>query len=134
MGYCLNIDVLFDASVEGFSLYLKPDASIEPLEGQLDVTTNKFIYKIPFNLVQLNKEKIATRYLYNKGARNELCYIYPNSNDNLDIKLVQNGQEKGLIAETLAPGNFLEIKFKVIAKGNATTGQIIVLGRPIETL
>lgn len=134
MGYCLNIDVLFDASVEGFSLYLKPDASIEPLEGQLDVTTNKFIYKIPFNLVQLNKEKIATRYLYNKGALNELCYIYPNSNDDLDIKLIQNGQEKGLIAETLAPGNFLEIKFKVIAKGNATTGQIIVLGRPIETL
>ena len=58
MGYCLNIDVLFDASVEGFSLYLKPNASIEPLEGQLDVTTNKFIYKIPFNLVQLNKKRL----------------------------------------------------------------------------
>ena len=134
MGYCLNIDILFDASVEGFNLYLKPDASTEPLDGKLDVVSNKIVYSIPFNLVQLNKEKMATRYLYNKGSHTELCYLCPAVGNDLDIKFVQNDQELDKLSTTLAPGEFLEIKIKVLAKSNSSKGKIIVVGRPIEIL
>ena len=134
MGYCLNIDILFDASVEGFNLYLKPDASTEPLDGKLDVVSNKIIYSMPFNLVQLNKEKVATRYLYNKGSHTELCYLCPAVGNDLDIKFVQNDQELDKLLATLAPGEFLEIKIKVLAKSNSSKGQIIVVGRPVEIL
>lgn len=135
MGYCLNIDILFDASVEGFNLYLKPDASLEPLEGELDTISNSLIYTVPFNLVQLNREKMATRYLYNKGAQRELCYIYTTNVPEMEIKFIKADKEMEAISFILAPEEFYEIKFKVKVLNNFTqTGKIKIIGRPIETL
>lgn len=132
MGYCMNIDVLFDASVEGFDLYLQPDASTEPLSGTLDTTTNLTTYTINFKMVQTDLEKTATRYLYNKGTNSELYYVYSTRSEVLTIE--QDGEQKSSIAGTLLPGEFLELKLRIVSKSRNSTGQIRVVGRPIETI
>ena len=131
MGYCMNIDILFDASVEGFDLYTKPDTSLEPIEGILDTLTNRLVYKVPFNLVQIGHNKIATRYLYNKGTNAELYYISTKGNG---IILFDGDKETKELKGSLAPGNFFEIKFKISPLANASIGRIQIIGRPLETL
>ena len=131
MGYYMNIDILFDASVEGFYLYTKPDTSLEPIEGILDTLTNRLVYTVPFNLVQIGHNKIATRYLYNKGTNTELYYISAKGNG---IILLDKDKEVKELKGSLAPGNFFEIKFKISPLANTPIGRIQIMGRPLETL
>ena len=94
MGYCLNIDILFDASVEGFNLYLKPDASTEPLDGKLDVVSNKIIYSMPFNLGMIKSLMIKSTsfsFKYSRASKGELkqaTFEKPSSPKSILIVLV----------------------------------------------
>ena len=132
MGYCMNIDILFDASVEGFDLYLKPDTTLQPLVGVLDTTSNIYKYPVGYKLMQLNRPKVETRYLYNKGSNNELYYIYFDEKQNVDIYFIQNDEEKEFLSGVLAPDNFLELKIKVSPQSNDNYSSIRIVGRPIE--
>ena len=38
--------------------------------------------------MQLNRPKVETRYLYNKGSNNELYYIYFDEKRNVDIYFI----------------------------------------------
>lgn len=134
MGYCMNIDILFDASVEGFELYLTPDFTYPPIEGELDISNNIYIYPIPYNLMQLNREKTLTRYLYNKGVNNELIYIYISEKNGANVSLLNNDKQVEEISDILAADSFFPLTIKVTPLSFNSTIRLTIIGRPLEVL
>lgn len=134
MGYCMNIDILFDASVEGFELYHVPDASTTPVESRLDPTNNIYVYSLKYMLMQIGRAKTQTTYLYNKGANSELYYIYLYTNENSETKIIQDNEEVESLSGILLPGDFLPIHLKVTPQAGSVQIQVRVVGRPFNTV
>ena len=134
MGYCMNIDILFDASVEGFELYHVPDASTTPVESRLDPTNNIYVYSLKYMLMQVGRAKTYTAYLYNKGSNSELYYIYLYTNENSETKIVQDNEEVESLSGILLPGDFLPIHLKVTPQAGSVQIQVRVVGRPFNTV
>lgn len=134
MGYCMNIDILFNATVEGFELYNTPDLIYPPIEGALDPSSNIYIYPIKYNLMQINKEKIVTKYLYNKGSNNELFYIYISEKEGCEVYFIKENEKIESFSGQLAAGSFLELPISVKPLQNNAKIQIRLTGRPLEVI
>ena len=134
MGYCMNIDILFNATVEGFELYNTPDLLHPPIEGVLDSSSNIYIYPIKYNLMQIHKEKIVTKYLYNKGSNNELFYIYISEKDGCEVYFIKDNKRIESFSGQLAAGSFLQLPISVKPLRNNAKIQIRLIGRPLEVI
>lgn len=134
MGYCMNIDILFNATVEGFELYNTPDLVYPPIEGELDSINNIYIYPIKYNLMQINKEKIVTKYLYNKGSNNELFYIYIFNKEGCEIYFIKDNEKLESFSGQLDAGNFLQLSVSIKPSQDNASAQIRIVGRPLEVI
>lgn len=134
MGYCMNIDILFDASVEGFDVYLTPDFTYPPVEGELDILNNIYVYPIAYNLMQLGRQKVLTRYIYNKGINNELLYIQILNHDGANVSLIYEDKEVSEISSILAADSFFPLTIQITPTSFNSNIQLIITGRPLEVV